>query len=145
MNSRRLRRRFESARLSLFGTCRRCAWQRRLWHILTLGCLLISQAGLAYESRGARTCVGWQQYRQDERAGYPLHSETYQTWLIGYLSGLVAGSGMDFLAGTDNELVFQMMDAYCSANPLMNLASAGTYVARDLMQRKGIVNRGTLP
>ena len=146
MKSLRPARQPESARLSLFGSCRRHAWQRRLCGVLTLGCLLgISQAGLAYESRGARSCVGWQQYRQDERAGYPLNSETYETWLIGYLSGLVAGSGMDFLAGTDNESVFQMMDAYCSANPQINLAIAGTYVARDLMQRKGIVNRGTLP
>jgi hypothetical protein len=111
------------------------------------GCCLLSTSHhvLAYESRGARSCVAWQEYRQDEKAGYPQHSETYQTWLIGYLSGIVAGSGMDFLAGTDNETVFRMVDAYCGANPLTNLATAGTYVARDLMQQKGIVNRGTLP
>jgi len=130
----------------LFDSCRRPVWQRRLCGILTLGCLLgLSQGGAAYESRGARSCLVWQQYRQDQKIGYPLNSETYQTWVVGYLSGIVAGSGMDFLAGTDNESVFQMMDAYCAANPLMNLASAGTYVARDLMQQKRIVNRGTLP
>lgn len=107
--------------------------------------LAMSHPALSYESRGARSCVAWQEYRRDEKEGYPQNAEIYETWLIGYLSGLVAGSGMDFLAGTDNESVFQMVDVYCGANLLMNLGMAGTYVARDLMQQKGIVNRGTLP
>ncbi len=99
----------------------------------------------AYESRGARSCAAWQEYRRDEKVGNPLNAQIYQTWVIGYLSGIVAGSGMDFLYGTDNESVFSMVDTYCGANLLMNLAAAGTYVARDLMQQKAIVNRGTLP
>lgn len=111
------------------------------------GCFLLgaSHSAPGYESRGARSCVAWQEYRRDEQAGYARNAEIHQTWLIGYLSGIVAGSGMDFLAGSDNEEVFRMVDAYCGANPLMNLGTAGTYVARDLMQHKGIVNRGTLP
>jgi len=111
------------------------------------GCLVwgMSQPGLAYESRGARPCAGWQEFRQEERAGYPLNAAIYQTWLVGYLSGIVAGSGMDFLAGTDNESVFRMVDDYCDDNLRMNLAAAGTHVARSLMQQKGIVNLPTLP
>jgi hypothetical protein len=114
---------------------------------LLAGCCLLglSDTVVAYESRGARSCAAWQEYRRDERVGYGQNAEVYQTWLIGYLSGIVAGSGTDFLAGTDNESVFVMVDIYCGANLLMNLAGAGTYVARDLMQQKGIVNRGTLP
>ena len=105
----------------------------------------MSHPVLAYESRGARSCAGWQEFRQDERAGYPLNAAIYQTWLIGYLSGIVAGSGMDFLAGTNNESVFLMIDDYCDVNRRMNLAAAGTFVARSLMQQKGIVNMPTLP
>jgi hypothetical protein len=114
---------------------------------LLAGCLLlvVSHPVPAYESRGARSCAAWQEYRLDKIAGHPQNAEIYETWLVGYLSGIVAGSGTDFLAGTDNEAVFQMVDVYCGANLLMNLATAGTYVARDLMQQKGIVNRGTLP
>jgi hypothetical protein len=140
------RRPRESARLNWSGKSGQCVWNIALCGLLAGCCLLAtSHPALAYESRGARSCVVWQEYRRDQIAGYPLNSETYQTWLIGYLSGIVAGSGMDFLAGTDNESVFLMVDGYCAANPLMNLAAAGTYVARDLMQQKGIVNRGTLP
>ena len=68
-----------------------------------------------------------------------------ETWLIGYLSGLVAGSGTDFLAGTNNESVFLMVDVYCGEILQMNLAAAGTSVARQLMQQKGIVNIPILP
>jgi hypothetical protein len=111
------------------------------------GCCLLgaSYSIPAYESRGARSCVAWQEYRRDGNAGYPKNAEVYETWLVGYLSGIVAGSGMDFLTGTDNESIFRMIDVFCSEYPMMNLAAAGTSVARDLMQQKGIVNHGTLP
>lgn len=114
---------------------------------LLVGCFLVgaSCGVLAYESRGARSCFAWQEYRQDKSVGYAQNADVYETWLIGYLSGVVAGSGIDFLAGTDNESVFRMVDAYCGQNPMMNLATAGTSVARDLMQQKRIVNHGTLP
>lgn len=57
----------------------------------------------------------------------------------------MAGSGTDFLVGTDTESAFRMVDAYCMENPAMNLAGAGTHVARQLMQQKGIVHLPTLP
>lgn len=104
-----------------------------------------SHPALAVESRGARSCSQWQGYRQDKIEGNALNSAIYETWLVGYLSGIVAGAGLDFLAGSDNETVFRMIDDYCHAHPQMNLATAGTSVARQLMQQKAIVNRPTLP
>lgn len=119
----------------------------KLVYALLAGSCLLGACHLswAYESRGARSCAGWLQYSQDEAEGYPKNSEIYQTWLIGYLSGIVAGSGMDFLAGTESAAVFLMADAYCTENPAMNLAGAGTYIARQLMQQKKLVNIPTLP
>lgn len=117
-----------------------------------LGALLVAYCLLgmglpvqAYESRGARSCQGWQEFRLAEKNGYSLDAEIYETWLVGYLSGIVAGSGTDFLVGTDNESVFRMVDSYCEANPQMNLSAAGTSVARQLEREKGIVNPPTLP
>ena len=119
---------------------------KRLFVLLAGFCLLgTGNLSWAYESRGARSCEGWLQVGRDDRDGYPRNSEIYETWLIGYLSGIVAGSGTDFLVGTDNESVFRRVDAYCTENPTMNLAGAGTYVARQLMQEKGIAHVPTLP
>lgn len=123
------------------------------WHGLRswLGAVLVGllllapgSAALSYESRGARACAAWNENRSD-KSEHPQPAEIYETWLIGYLSGIVAGSGMDFLAGSDNETVYLMVDAYCAKNQRMNLAAAGTSVARELMQQKGIVNQPTLP
>ena len=111
-----------------------------------IGCSLLGTSALsaAVDSRGSRSCASWQEHRLEQQEGHALNSEIEQTWLVGYLSGVVAGSGMDFLAGTDNESVFKMVDDYCQSNPLGQLAAAGTAVARELMVKKGIVNMPTL-
>jgi hypothetical protein len=132
----------------MFRTCSTApaALARRVGALLAAGWLLAaSPIAAAYESRGARSCAGWQQSNAEEKDGYPRNMEIYQTWLIGYLSGIVAGSGMDFLAGTQSEVAFGMVDTYCSEHSNMNLAGAGTHVARQLMHEKGIVNVPTLP
>jgi len=119
---------------------------KRLCALLAGCCLLgASHLSLAYDARGARSCDGWQQFRQDQKRGYSLNAEIYETWLVGYLSGIVAGSGTDFLAGTENESVFLMVDTFCSENLQTNLAASGTSVARQLMQLEGIVHMPTLP
>jgi len=114
--------------------------------ILLIGCALLGTSALAaaVDSRGARSCAAWLEHRSAQPDGHALSSEIDQTWLVGYLSGVVAGSGMDFLIGTDNESIFLMVDDYCQANPLGQLAAAGTSIARELMVRKGIVNIPTL-
>lgn len=119
---------------------------KSLYALLT-GCCLLGFAPISwgYEARGARSCEGWIEFRQDQKQGYSLNAEIYETWLVGYLSGIVAGSGTDFLVGTDNNSVFLMTDGYCSENLHMNLAASGTSVARRLMQLKGIVHMPTLP
>lgn len=99
----------------------------------------------ALDARGSRTCSAWLEHRQEAAEGHSQHAEVDETWLIGYLSGVVAGSGIDFLTGTDNVAIFSMSDVYCRANPLGHLATAGTALARELMQQKGIANVPTLP
>jgi hypothetical protein len=128
--------------------CVRVEWEsslKQLGTLLVAYCLLgMGLPAQAYESRGARSCQGWQEFRLAQKKGYSLDAEIYETWLVGYLSGIVAGSGTDFLVSTDNESVFRMVDGFCESNPQMNLSAAGTSVARQLEHDKGIVNRPTL-
>lgn len=115
--------------------------------LFLLGCCLLGSSTLvlALEARGSRTCAAWLEHRLEAKEGHTQHAEVDQTWLVGYLSGVVAGSGIDFLADTDNAVIFSMADVYCQANPLGHLAPAGTALARELMQQKGIANVPTLP
>lgn len=112
-----------------------------------LGCCLLATSLLvaAVDARGSRSCAAWLEHRLEEAEGHTLHAEIDQTWLVGYLSGVVAGSGIDFLVGTDNASIFSMIDDYCQSHPLGHLAPAGTALARELMRQKGIINVPTLP
>lgn len=118
----------------------------RLLAWLAGACLLgLSVPAGAFDSRGARPCSDWQQHRLEAIKGYALEADILQTWLVGYLSGMVAGSGMDFLVGSKNPTVFRMADDLCQRNPEADLAHIGTTIARELMQQKNIVNVPTLP
>lgn len=103
--------------------------------ILALGLVVAAHAtGQTVTARGARSCALWTENRVDERSGHQLGAQFYQTWLVGYLSGMAAGTGVDLLGGRPNAPLFQMVDRYCAENPGANLAQAGATVARELMQ-----------
>lgn len=114
--------------------------------MLLAGCCLLGTnvLAVAVESRGSRSCASWLEHRSEQLEGHALNTEIDQTWVVGYLSGLIAGSGIDLLVGTSNGSIFAMVDAYCQAQPNSDLAAAGTSVARELMQQKGIANVPTL-
>lgn len=102
---------------------------------LALGLFLAANAAAqTVTARGARSCALWNENRLDERGGHLLGAQFYQTWLVGYLSGMAAGTGVDLLGGRPNAPLFQMVDRYCAENPGANLAQAGATVARELMQ-----------
>lgn len=103
--------------------------------VLLLGCCLAAQAAaqVTVTTRGARSCAAWAENRLDEREGHPLKAQVHQTWLVGFLSGMAASSGVDFMARTRNEPLFLMVDRYCGENPGANLAQAGTVIAQELM------------
>jgi len=115
--------------------------------LFLLCCCLLgsSMLAVAVDARGSRACAAWQEHRLEEAEGHTTQAQVDQTWLVGYLSGVVAGSGIDFLTGTDNDSLFSMADVYCQANPLGHLAQAGTAMARELMEDKGIAHVPTLP
>lgn len=97
-------------------------------------CVAADAAAQNVTARGARSCASWTENRLDERGGHLLGAQFYQTWLVGYLSGVAAGTGVDLLGGRPNAPLFLMVDRYCAENPGANLAQAGMTVARELMQ-----------
>ena len=57
-------------------------------------------------------------------------------WLLGFLSGLAAGSGKDILKALDNESVYLWVDNYCRVNPLRGLDEAGWELYSSLVKQK---------
>lgn len=82
--------------------------------------------------RGAPSCGEWVAHRKKS----DTLALSNATWLIGYLSGLSAGSGKNVLLGRDNAEVFAGMDRYCNANPLKDVAAGGKALLLEAPGRK---------
>lgn len=82
--------------------------------------------------RGAASCGEW--VAQRKRADTLALANA--NWLIGYLSGLGAGSGRNILGGRDNAAVLSWMDRYCRAHPLKDVAAGGSALMEEAAGRK---------
>jgi hypothetical protein len=91
-----------------------------------------SAADSGAEARQAPSCGEWVVHREK--------SDTLAlgnaSWLLGYLSGMAAGSGKDYLSGSDNASLYRWMDNYCRKNPLRDLGSGGNALAAELAEKK---------
>jgi hypothetical protein len=92
-----------------------------------------STAEAGAEARQAPSCGEWIVHREK--------SDTLAlgnaSWLLGYLSGIAAGSGKDALAATENSAIYKWMDNYCRANPLRDVSSGGNALAAELARKPG--------
>ena len=82
--------------------------------------LSVTAPSWAVTIRGMPSCGAWVKDRENKASGWP--AMTNKTWLIGYLSGLSSGLGVEFWRKggntLDNESAYLWMDNYCRANPL---------------------------
>ena len=108
---------------------------------LVLGCLLLAAGTLAVSSPSG---AGEQPKQAPSCGEWIVHREKSDTlalgnasWLLGYLSGLAAGSGKDTLSGTENSSIYKWMDSYCRSNPLRDLGSGANALAAELTGKKG--------
>jgi hypothetical protein len=92
----------------------------KTWVLILLTSLvcLISETTLAVQIRGFASCGEWVTERERERGGRTAQGLVYQSWLIGYLSGLASGTGKEVIKDLDNPSIFLWVDNYCRANPL---------------------------
>ena len=95
----------------------------------------------AVEMKDLRSCSKWIEEKRIAKSPKEMNRVPVlitRSWFLGYLSGRADASGRDFLKGTDSDSIFLWLDNYCHANPKMDLDTAGTDLARELMQLKGI-------
>ena len=100
------------------------------------GCLLpvlcAAAAVVTAAEFGAPSCGEWVAHR--EKSDTLALGNAY--WLQGFMAGLAAGSGKDFLNGADNAAFNGWMDKYCQANPLRDLVSGAGVLAAELQKGK---------
>ena len=82
--------------------------------------------------RGAPSCGEWVAQRKKADTLALANAN----WLLGYLSGLGAGSGRNVLAGRDNAAVFAAMDKYCREHPFKDAAAGGAAMLEESAGRR---------
>jgi len=104
--------------------------------VLLNGCIVVTLcagiAGAEAAAFGSPSCGEWVAHR--EKSDTLALGNAY--WLQGYMAGLAAGSGKDFLAGVENSAFNGWMDKYCQTNPLRDLASGAVALAAELQKNK---------
>lgn len=85
---------------------------------------------------GSASCGDWVQNRTGGGDAKLLLSTAQKFWLLGYLSGVANGSGVDFMRTSDAASFELWMDNYCRDNPLDNVADGAVKLARELIKKK---------
>lgn len=82
---------------------------------------------------GSASCGEWVQNRAkgDEK----LANAAQEFWLLGYLSGVANGLGVDFMKTANAASIELWMDNYCRNNPLDNIADGAVKLSRELKKK----------
>ena len=80
----------------------------------------------------APSCGEWVAHREKSST----LALSYTGWLRGYLAGMGAGAGKDYLAGTENSTIYKWMDNYCRSNPLRDVGSGAKLLAAELAGKR---------
>src|ERR1700674_299407 len=85
--------------------------------------------------RGGQSCVKWVETHRipDQQTGNAAES-----WVLGFLSGMVVANDENFLEGTDNESIFQWITNYCTQHPLEHLGDATRLLSHELRKKKAL-------
>lgn len=75
--------------------------------------------------RGGGSCAKWAKQR-------PKQAQLLETWLLGYLSGMVQQLDIHFPKGVSNDAVFLWMVNYCKQNPKDGLQAGGFRIVGKL-------------
>lgn len=100
--------------------------------IICFVAIFFNQETNAVEMRGMISCGRWINDKKNDE----LSRITAERWIIGYLSGLAAGTEKNILEGTDNDSIILWIDNYCSANPLKDIGHGSNEIFFELARQK---------
>ena len=85
---------------------------------------------------GSPECRDWLNPR--DVSGVSLEHLRNNAWLVGFLSGVAAGTGKNILAGEDATDLQQKVSQHCRAKPSLAVSEAALYVVIELKRKKGL-------
>lgn len=106
--------------------------------LIGLGIGGISSSAIAVGVAGGVSCKTWTDVRRNAPDS-PVGARA-RGWLLGYISGLTAGNGVDFLSEQEtSDMLFGYADTYCKNNPSKGLNDAGLRIGLELARSKGLL------
>ena len=107
-----------------------------LLFVLTIGFSANSNAAAVRNSNeadinivGAVSCGDWINYH-----AHNLTSASWgEYWLIGFLSGIAAGTKIDFMKNTDSKYIVSRMNNYCTSHPLDSTSAGANALLYELI------------
>ncbi|MGF6837094.1 hypothetical protein QF001_000961 [Paraburkholderia youngii] len=97
---------------------------------LLAAALLVAHTSFALSTLGNPSCGMWVKRKTDQ-----LVDMGNTSWLMGFMTGIAVGTGVDMLANADGESLELWMDNYCQAHPLDNVGTGAAALAIELRSR----------
>jgi hypothetical protein len=80
---------------------------------------------------GAVSCGDW----DNDHSHFLAAASWGEYWLIGFLSGIAAGSNMDFMKDADANSIVIWMNNYCSNHPLDSVSAGANILMNELIRK----------
>lgn len=93
--------------------------------LLSVSCA--ADAGSTIIGAGSQTCTAWTNRKKN-----PVVKGSFESWLVGFISGLNVSGERDMVGGGDFDAVIEWMDKRCSATPSERIGIAALDLGMEL-------------
>jgi hypothetical protein len=99
--------------------------------VLILLCLCANaEAGSTIVGAGSQTCTAWTNRKKN-----PVVKGSFESWLVGFISGLNVSGERDMIGGSDFDAIIEWMDKRCAATPSERIGIAALDLGMELAKK----------
>jgi hypothetical protein len=106
-----------------------------LARLFIIGLIVLSawdgaRAGSTIVGAGSQTCSAW-----TSRTKSPVVKGSFESWLVGFISGLNVSGERDMIGGGDFDAIIKWMDKRCLAMPSERIGIAALDLGMELAKK----------
>ena len=98
--------------------------------VLMLLCASSADAGSTLIGAGSQTCTAWANRKKN-----PVVKGSFESWLVGFISGLNVSGERDMVGGGDFDSIIEWMDNRCHVTPSDRIGIAALDLGMELAKR----------